>query len=126
MKYLSIALVVLSLTACGKEESKSSGIASSKGLMSQWIRTDGIILDMSNASFGANVLQHQTQTGYCQFSALIAGSDDAGSVNVGSSTYHGSGSDPGCASLNGVYAYTKGVASLSICKSNGDPCMQYK
>lgn len=125
--FTTLLLGACILSACGKPEADTkSPLTKSKSLMNQWVRTDGVILDLSQSAFGANMAQIQQPTGYCQFSLLIAGSDDSGSLNVGVSTYHGSGSDPGCAAFNGVYSYSKSLGDLTVCKANGEPCTHYK
>lgn len=64
----------------------------------------------------------------CNSTITIAGSEDSGTYTVTSSTYvagTGSGTDPGCSSLNTAGTFTKAGVVLNIC-TNGTTCSVYQ
>lgn len=114
------------ISACGKDDSNSAG-GGSKGLFSVWTRDDNkVIFDWSKVSFGTSPAVFSFTGGECSATMTFAGAEDKGNIAIGSSTYVGTGTDPGCASINGTATFTKNSNTLTICGVSSGICHDYK
>ncbi len=127
LKQLILGLVSLVLlSACGSGGGGNSSSAASKDLFSKWTRTDGLVLDLSTASFSLrqSIDVNFTNGAYCTCGAAMAGSQDSGTYAMGNCHYVSGGSgDPGCAALQVSGTYTKSSSTLTMCDAS---CGTYK
>lgn len=129
MSKLTFVLILLMLSGCGGSSSSDSAATSSaKNLFSSWAE-DGttFVLDISRSDFGtSNFTYLITGNAICDCVLSIGGTQASGNAVMSSCTYRagtGGGSDPGCASLNASYTYTKPDSVLKVC--NGGTCYTY-
>lgn len=117
------------LASCGLQNT-TSRLEGAKPLFSSWTKSPGAsVLDLSNSSIGTSSLLVTFVTGEECFSQLVvAGNEASGTAVVSLSTYisgSGSGNDPACAALNGVFSYTKTENTLTLCQAGGT-CSTYR
>ena len=133
MKNLIVLIaLIITLSACGKAEDKSSGgssaapVTKSKSLFNPWTASNGRILELSNGHFGANSISFLVSGGYCNAILLISGTEEAGNASTSAMTYSGTGDSSVCSQEVINYTYTKTMDTLTTCRTNGDPCTVYK
>lgn len=124
--FLSLALV---LTGCGS--GSTTGSSRTKALLSSWTSTtptSGIILDFSSCVSGVNSpMKYYTINGNeCACTANLIISGNSASTSYFSCTYvaaTGTGSDPGCAGVDGTgtCVVTNGV--MQCCQGG---CTSYR
>jgi hypothetical protein len=134
MKNVLISMIAMLAVACGSSGGGGSSAAAvtcgSKALATPWtgqyyafdltgVTTDGhlytgTVLHVSGAKCNGNL--------------AITGNDCSGTYTTSNSTYGGGGtSDPGCASLNGTYNYTKTSDNvLKLCNATTGSCLSYQ
>lgn len=135
MKILVYTLVLFGLTACGKDRD-------SKQLFSAWVPAKGsnVTLDLTGGSVGPAFTSRATMasgevctcsTTVTQYSQPVSSNAAGplkylGTITASSCAYQagtGSGSDPGCASLNSTSSYEHNFYGLSVC---GSACAEYR
>lgn len=122
MKYLALFFLI-AFAGCG---GSSSSDPSSKPLFSTWTEDgNGFILAMGGGGFGSNNFEYILTGGaICNCIINVTGSDSSGNAVMSSCSYGSGGSgDPGCASLDASYTYSKTSTVLSIC--TGGTCNTY-
>lgn len=123
MRLVLLAALSLLVMSCKSGDSASCG---SKDFFSVWLdETQSFYIDFRGGSFGPTYAVYFDFGGgnYCNMDIVGSGNQCAGSVAVTNSTHNGVGSDPGCASLNGVATFTKSTNGLRVCDSGG--CLNY-
>lgn len=121
------ALTLIFIGGCGSDDSSDPP---EKNLFSSWASTESaFVLDLTNGDFGTFLMSWVFEDGaMCVSNLTIGGTQNQGNGVVSGSTYvtgTGSSTDPGCASLNASYTYTKTADVLTICNSSTGECGTY-
>lgn len=122
----NLIFIFLFVIGCAKS---SDNAAADKALFSSWTRNDqAISFDFTGKNFGSFITIWTFSGGAkCNSTITMSGSEASGYYSIASSTYvvgTGSGTDPGCASLNETGTYQKNGSVLNIC-TNGGACGVY-
>jgi hypothetical protein len=122
-RFLGVIPLILFLAGCGSDTP-----AAEKNLFSSWAATDStFVLDISSGSFSTFSFTYLLTGGaLCDCTLTMGGTQAAGTGVISGCSYRastGGGSDPGCASLNATYTYTKDATTLRIC--NAGTCHNY-
>jgi hypothetical protein len=122
-KALLIIFIGFYFTGCGDSGGgdKAAAPACTKPIQSLWTAEGGIAqIDMRNVPFDTLTAYELiiSGTGSCVMDIFLNGDNCSGTVNTINSTFVGTGSDPGCASLNGLERYTIQGSRMSVCDYN--------
>lgn len=128
MKSLYLMLVVMAITGCDGSPAVDAVDNTGKNLFSSWVDSSGLIIDLSHAHFGSGTIDWIVSSGeICRSTYLLAGDQHEGNASLTATAYisGGAGVDPGCASLNSSYTYTKTDTVLTFCDSTHGGCYDY-
>ncbi len=125
MKKYILGFAFILLAACAKESDTIT--VQKKSIFSVWTRSNNTLsVNLSGGSLNVPFSLKVTFASgeECNTSITFSGSEESGSYSITGSTYvsgTGSGTDPGCSSLNEVGTYVRENVSLKFC-ANGGTC----
>ncbi len=110
---------VLALAACGQQSTTTP-----PPLFKVWTNdTSGANLDLSTGSIGTFSAFFDFANGARCTATIIIGGDGTTGTGTISNAVVSTGTDPGCAAINGSYTYTVADPKLTLCK--GAACSTY-
>lgn len=122
-KAIFILFIAFYFTGCSDSEGGggSAAPACTKPIQSLWTAESGAAqIDMRNVPFdtltGYELIV--SGTGSCIMDIFISGDNCSGTINTVNSMFVGTGTDPGCASLDGLERYSIQGSRMSVCDYN--------
>lgn len=104
-----------------------------KNIFSSWAEVqpaDGMVVDLSAASFGQNAIVFQLKAGGgCACVLAVGGTQGAGNFELSSCVFGAMGTsdtDPGCAQENGNITYTNSGTVLTLCRVGSTTCSTWQ